>query len=253
MEDKDFKHYLHQVLNEKAEPKRLDETIRICTQIMQEQEVKKAEQRTGFFQYLSEIFRFEGITIIGLQAVTLLIVCLIISSLADVPENIPVFIPLFVLAVVPVLFKGQLYGMSEIEASTRASGAQIILAKLVLASAANLVCITVLLCLEVSLQNSGRELGQMILYCLVPYLLCMTFLLRFVRLQKKDGVVKCVIGILSFCICWGMSASMLPWLYEASAVGVWIIAFFVFSVFFTKEVYFIVKMRKEGKMYGIIA
>lgn len=57
--------------------------------------------------------------------------------------------------------------MSEIEAVTRASGAQITLAKLVLAGAANLVCITILLCMEVYLQNSYKEIGQMVLYCLV--------------------------------------------------------------------------------------
>ena len=41
--------------------------------------------------------------------------------------------PLFVLAVLPVMLRCQYYGMSEIEAATRASGAQIILAKLILA------------------------------------------------------------------------------------------------------------------------
>ncbi len=77
------------------------------------------------------------------------------------------FMPLFVVTAMPVLFKSQLYGMSEIEAVTRASGAQIMLAKLVLAGSANLVCITIVLCLEVSLQSDCGELGQMVLYCLV--------------------------------------------------------------------------------------
>ena len=110
-----------------------------------------------------------------------------ISSIADVPKYIPAFMPLFILAVMPVLFKSQFYGMSEIEAATRASGAQIMLAKLVLAGAANLVCITVILCLEVSLQNHCNELGQMILYCLVPYLVYMAGMLRVIRLQKRNS------------------------------------------------------------------
>lgn len=253
MGDKELKKYLKQVLKEEMEPKRLEQTINICTCLMRKQEIKKTEQRIDFFQYLSEIFRFEGIPIFTLQSVMLLIVCLVISGLSDAPQKIPAFMPLFVLAVIPVLFKGQAYGMSEIEASTRASNAQIILAKLILAGAANLVCITVVLSMEVCMQNSADGLGQMILYCLVPYLVSMTFLLRFVRWQRRKGTAVCVMGILGFCIGWGMSASMLPWLYEASAVGIWIIAFFVFSLFFIKEVCFIVKMRKEGKMYGIIA
>ena len=240
MKDKNLKGYLQQSLGEKVQPKRLEETIKLCTEIVREQEVTRAEPRTGFFHYLSDVFRFEGIPIFGLQAVTLFIVCLTIASIADVPKNIPIFMPLY-------------YGMSEIEAVTRASGAQITLAKLVLAGAANLVCITILLCMEVYLQNSYKEIGQMVLYCLVPYLVCMVALLRLIRLQKKQSLQICAIVMLGSCICWGMSARILPWLYETSAVGVWIVTFLIFAMFFINEIHYIAEMRKEGKMYGIVA
>ena len=240
MKDKNLKGYLQQSLGEEVQPKRLEETIKLCTEIVREQEVTRAEPRTGFFHYLSDVFRFEGIPIFGLQAVTLFIVCLTIASIVDVPKNIPIFMPLFVLAIIPAIFKSQYYGMSEIEAVTRASGAQITLAKLVLAGAANLVCITILLCMEVYLQNSYKEIGQMVLYCLVPYLVCMVALLR-------------LIVMLGSCICWGMSARILPWLYETSAVGVWIVTFLIFAMFFIHEIHYIAEMRKEGKMYGIVA
>ena len=151
MKDKNLKGYLQQSLGEEVQPKRLEETIKLCTEIVREQEVTRAEPRTGFFHYLSDVFRFEGIPIFGLQAVTLFIVCLTIASIVDVPKNIPIFMPLFVLAIIPAIFKSQYYGMSEIEAVTRASGAQITLAKLVLAGAANLVCITILLCTDGSI------------------------------------------------------------------------------------------------------
>ena len=144
-------------------------------------------------------------------------------------------------------------GMSEIEAVTRASGAQITLAKLVLVGAANLVCITILLCMEVYLQNSYKEIGQMVLYCLVPYLVCMVALLRLIRLQKKQSLQICAIVMLGSCICWGMSARILPWLYETSAVGVWIVTFLIFAMFFINEIHYIAEMRKEGKMFGIVA
>ena len=166
MKDRTLKSNLYHSLGQEVQPKRLGETINYCTEIMKEQMFYKEEPRTGFFHYLSDVFRFEGIPIFGLQAVTLFIVCLTIASIADVPKNIPIFMPLFVLAIMPAIFKSQYYGMSEIEAVTRASGAQITLAKLVLAGAANLVCITILLCIEVYLQNSYKEIGQMVLYCL---------------------------------------------------------------------------------------
>ena len=116
MKDKNLKGYLQQSLGEEVQPKRLEETIKLCTEIVREQEVTRAEPRTGFFHYLSDVFRFEGISIFGLQAVTLFIVCLTIASIADVPKNIPIFMPLFVLAIIPAIFKSQYYGMSEIEA-----------------------------------------------------------------------------------------------------------------------------------------
>ena len=98
MKDKKLKGYLQQSLGEEVQPKRLEETIKLCTEIVREQEVTRAEPRTGFFHYLSDVFRFEGIPIFGLQAVTLFIVCLTIASIADVPKNIPIFMPLFVVA-----------------------------------------------------------------------------------------------------------------------------------------------------------
>ena len=103
------------------------------------------------------------------------------------------------------------------------------------------------------LQNSYKEIGQMVLYCLVPYLVCMVALLRLIRLQKKQSLQICAIVMLGSCICWGMSARILPWLYETSAVGVWIVTFLIFAMFFINEIHYIAEMRKEGKMYGIVA
>ena len=235
--------------------RRLNETIKLCTEMMREQKLaqkSKEEPRTGFIQYLSDIFRFEGIPIFGLQAVTLFIICLIISTITDIPQLIPVYAPLFVLAIIPVMFRCQYYGMSEIEAATRASGSQIILAKLILAGAANLVCMTVLIALEVHLQNSYEETGRMILYCLVPYLVCMVSMLRLIRLRRKENMQICTVIVIASCVCWGILARTMPWLYEASALGIWIAAFLFFAAFFIKEIYFIVTTRKAGKMYGIV-
>lgn len=253
MGNKDLKNYLYQSLGQEVEPKRLEETIKCCAEMMREQKLCKEEPRTSFLQYLSDVFRFEGIPILVLQAMTLFIVCLTITSVADIPQNIPIFMPLFVLATMPVLFKSQYYGMSEIEAATRASGAQIMLAKLVLAGSANLVCITIVLGLEVSLQSDYSMLGQMVLYCLVPYLVCMTGMLKSVRLHHKDGIRAGVVVMLVSCVLWAVTPKFMPWIYTASAIGFWLIAFIAFGMFFVKEILFIVETRKEGKMYGIIA
>ncbi len=266
MSDRELKKYLQQSLQQETEQEksvkepgeknaRLEETIKLCIGVMREQKpaLKSQEPRTGFVRYLSDIFRFEGIPLFGLQAATLFIICLTISTAAGIPKYIPVVMPLFVLAVMPVMFKCQYYGMSEMEAVTRASGSQIVLAKLILSGAANLVCMTVLISFEVYLQNSCSELGQIILYCLVPYLVCMVSMLRLIRLRRKENMQICTVIVLGSCVCWGILARTLPWLYEASAFGLWIVAFLFFAAFFIKEIYFIITKRKEGKMYGIIA
>ncbi len=263
MGGKELKRYLQQSLRQgpglEKKPDgngaRMKETINLCTEIMREQKLgqkPQEEPRTGFIQYLSDIFRFEGISILGLQALVLFTVCLKISTIEDIPQYIPVFMPLFVLAAMPVMFRCQYYGMSELEAVTRASGSQILLAKLVLAGAANLVCITVLISLGVHLQDSCREIGRMILYCLVPYLVCMASMLRLIRLRRKENIQICTVLVLGSCLCWGVLAKTMPWLYEASAFGIWIVAFLFFAVFFIKEICFIITTRKEGKIYGII-
>lgn len=253
MRDKELKEYLHQSFRQEIEPKRIEETVKSCITIVREFSVSHEEKRTGFWRYLSDVFRFEGFLIFGLQVLTLLIVCLGISTIADVPKYIPVFMPLFALALIPALFKSQTYGMCEIEAVTRASGAQIILAKLILIGASNLVCMTVLFCLELYLQNSVESIGQIILYSLVPYLVCMVLMLRCTRLCKKESITKSMIITLGSCTLWGISAKVLPWLYETSAMGIWIIMFLFFTLFFIKEIYFIMEMRKEGRIYGTIS
>ena len=257
MRGKELTQYLQQSLQREIAPEtKREETVRLCTEIMREQgfaQSMQEEPRTGFARYLSDIFRFEGLPVLGLQAMALLIVCMAIYAAAGVPKYIPVFMPLLVLAVMPVIFRCQYYGMSEIEAATRASGSQIVLAKLVLAGAANIVCMTVFIVFEINLRNSCREIGQIILYCLVPYLVCMAGMLRLIRRRRRESIQLCTIITLGSCVCWGIFARDLPWLYEASAFGIWIVAFLFFAAFFIKEIYFIIIIRKEGKMYGIIA
>lgn len=245
-----------QTFREEAHPEKLEDTIDICKDIVlmqkEKQENVQEEERTGFWQYLSDVFRFEGFPIFGLQAAVLLLLCLNISFLTEEPAAIPVFMPLFTLALIPALFRGQYHRMNEIEAATRASGAQITLARLVLAGAANLVCFTFLLWLERFFKTSAVQTRQLILYIIVPYLTCMAVLLRNIRLQKYKNALSCLPQIFGFSFCWGILPKVLPDLYKASAMGIWFIAFIAFLAFFLREIFFIADMRKRGKMYGII-
>lgn len=252
MRDKNLEDSLRRSLGREAAPKRLDETVGLCRALAQARAAAPAEPRQGFWGFLSDVFRFDGTSILGLQAVTLLLVGLHIRGAAGHPEYIPAYMPLFVLAVMPTFFRGQYHRVSELEAATRSSGPQIVLARLILAGAANLVCMTALLGAEICLCGAFRELGRMILYCLAPYLLCMAAMLHFIRQRKTDSISLCIVTTLGSCVFWRISSHICPWLYEIPAVGVWIAAFIMFTVFFAREIRFIIQANREGKMYGIV-
>ncbi len=251
MRERELEARLSRVLGRETTPRRLDETAELCRRIVEE-ETGPAEPGLGFWGFLSGVFRFEWASIGACQAAALLLVGLFLYGAPKELKYIPVYVPLFVLAVVPVLFRGQYCGTGELEAATRASGAQLALARLILSGAANLVCMTALLWLEVRLTGRSRELGRMILYCLVPYLAGMTLLLRLIRGRKKDAIGQCAAMALGSCLFWRASSHVAPGLYELSAVGVWIAACAVFGAFFTREICFLVKADKEGKMYGTV-
>ena len=51
----------------------------------------------------------------------------------------------------------------------------------------------------------------------------------------------------------GILAHWFPALYELSALGVWIMTFVIFAGFFIKELWLLIKIWKEGKIYGIVS
>ena len=196
------------------------------------------------------MFRFAWPSIVFFRTAALLLAALSLYGAPRELKYIPMCIPLFALAAVPAVFQSQYFGTGELEAATRSSGAQIVLARLLLSGAADLVCMTLLLGLEIRLTGGCRELGRMILYCLVPYLVCMTGLLQLIRRRGKNGLPPGAALALGSCLFWRVSARAMPGLYEISAVGVWIAAFTVFTAFFAREIGLILKTDREGKMYG---
>lgn len=190
--------------------------------------------------------------IFGGQIVTLVIVCLTIQAVSDYPKLIPVFIPFFILVSLPVLFRAEINHMSEIELATRNSCAQLLLARLIIIGAADIVCFTLLLIVEICCFRSGLGLFNLILYVFVPYMLCITAMLRLIRSGKKRMISSAVMAI-TVSFLWGIMAFAIPELYVGSAVGIWMICFVVFGIFFIREVEYLVSYIKGGKIYGFVA
>lgn len=258
MSDRELKRYLRDSLGRGADRKleKKAETVACCMEVMRRYGDGREKERTGFWQFLSDVFRFEGLSIFGLQAGVLLVICAMLGTIDNVIDNasyyIPAFTPLFSLAVIPPFLRSRFYRMGEMEAVTRASNVEILLAKLILAGAANLIGITAVLCLVMCARQSGGGLGQMILYGLVPYLVCMTTILRLIRLRRQERLPVCAAATIGFCLVWLISANSVPQIYETSATGVWILLFLVFAGFFGREIEFMMERKREGKGYGII-
>lgn len=244
---------IKKLLRQEPEPKRKAETKALCFALMERQTAPAGRAMPGFFSFLSQVLRHIGPRLWSMQALALLLSCAALRQETLAPGMVAAFTPLFVLASLPTLLQGAECGMREIEAATAVSGAQLMLAKLVLALAADLVGMTVII--AVGLERSGQETGliQLILYALSPLLFCLSVTLCCVRARSSGlmqaGIVTCM-GLSAFTGCLQYFA---PQFYTLGATGFWFIAFILSGGFFAREIKLLFTAGKEGKIYGIIS
>lgn len=243
---------IKKMLRQRPEPKRREETKALCYALMESGPVPAGRAMPGFFSFLSQVFRHIGPRLWAMQALALLISCAAVSRESFSPDLIAAFTPLFVLASLPSLLQGAECGMREIEAATAVSSAQLMLAKLVLALAADLVGLTVVILLELSRPDRGANFIQLMLYSLAPLLFCLSMTLWRVRTCQSGlmqmGVVTCA-GLSALAGCLRLFA---PQLFSLGSLGFWFIAFAVSVGFFAREIKLLLAIGKEGKIYGII-
>ncbi len=230
---------------------RMEETISECRKLTIAG-IPDGGRRTGFFEFLSEVFRMNGIQIFSGQIATLILVCMLNGVVDDFPRMIPVCIPLFVMAALPMLYRAELSRMNEIELATRNSYAQLLLARLIVIGASDIVCFTVLLLIESAVLKGSPGIVNLILYVLVPYILCVTIMLRLIRCENRSFYASVRLSILVSFL-WGIIALFKPGLYQASAVSIWMISFIAFGIFFVLEIEHLIVNVKEGKTYGFVS
>ena len=156
---------LHRLLCQGPQPSRMAETKQKCAALLQENPVR---HRTGFWTFLSQVWRFTGAPMWAAQGAASLLFFLAAAGQKDLVSWLPLLGPLLVGACLPVLFGGQRFDMDELEASTCVSRAELALAKLILAAAADLVFLTAALALGKS--QTGKALLPLFFYLLVPFL-----------------------------------------------------------------------------------
>ncbi|MCR5232526.1 MAG: hypothetical protein K6E53_01260 [Lachnospiraceae bacterium] len=230
---------------------KMQETIAECRRITRNSVIATGKRST-FLEFLSEVFRMNGMKIFGGQIVTLIIVCVISGVVDDFPRMIPVFIPFFVMAALPVLYRAEINRMNEIELATRNSCAQLLLARLIIIGTSDIVCFTFLLIVESVCLGLALGIVNLILYVFVPYVLCVASVLRLMRSGKRSFSSSIAMSVMTSLL-WGILALVMPGLYQASAVGIWMICFIAFTIFFVIELEHLILYVKEGRVYGFIS
>lgn len=244
---------IKKLLSKGPAPKRMLETQQMCLDLLNEQVMNISEEHTGFWIFLTDIFRHVGLRLWGMQLIMLLFVCAGLLAVPNAPNAVPIFTPLFILACIPSLFQNQSYGMCEIEAATRASGAQIVLAKLTLAGAADLICLSITIVMVAATEDFSANIVQLILYAVVPLLACIVVTLWCIRKCKRNAMQISVLVCLASSMAAICLAHWMPKLYVLSSLGLWFIALITFTLFFAREIYLLLQVRKDGKIYGVIS
>ena len=246
---------LQSMLKNGPVPTRSEETKQVCRTMLNQQMRLNLipEERTSFWQFLSDVMQYSGLRLWLPQGLVLLFICSGILSGNTTPYSISIFIPLLILASLPSFFQSRSCGMCELEAATRASGAQIMIAKLILAGAAQIICLTVICALTVTTAESPLSLIQIIMYAVVPFLACIILTLWSIRTREHRALQFSVISCLGISAFAGALAHWMPSIYDISAIGFWMITFVLFSEFFAQELFSLIKAWKEGRMYGVIA
>ena len=104
MKDRELEELLRRSLGKESAPKYLEETVRVCRLLTARQTAAPGEERQSFWGFLSDVFHFEGIPLLLSQLVVFFAACLAALASPMGHYELPMYMPLFILAVMPVFF-----------------------------------------------------------------------------------------------------------------------------------------------------
>ena len=87
----------------------------------------------------------------------------------------------------------------------------------------------------------------------VVILLAAIVIMMAMVMPKFKAMQAGIIGCVGASALAGITALRLPELYSLSMLGLWLAAFLISAAFFAREIWLLLEIRKEGKIYGIIA
>lgn len=195
-------------------------------------------------------FMFSQITYIRkwIWAFSVIVFCIALASAKYMEKDmiwiISAFVPLLALSVISESGRSDVHGMAEFEMCTRFSLKSVVLARLGILGAANLI----LVCFFIPLAMSNKQFSvlQTSLYMVCPYLLtsiCGLWVMRKVR--GRESVYLCCgiavgIGVGSV-----VFFQMFPWIYETSRIFWWIAGLIVLCAGAARQCGLMIRQTEE--------
>ena len=257
-----MKNYEHQIrdykkfaqekcINEKKE----EQTIKICQSILTEQTLKKQSSRASYFEFLYEQSKFIKKRWWLLQGAVLLFLWIWLgrctTDLKDTMRLLGIFATLFVILIVPEIWKNRRNGAIEIEQASYYTLRQICAARTLMFAAADFVIVMIFLVAAYS--ATSIALSDLIINFLLPvnFSCCICFRLLYSRWEKSEYVAVLL------CLVWGLVWTMIvanDVIYQKIATpicGAMLILTFSYLIFCVKKSLIFDEKILEDYTYGI--
>lgn len=163
----------------------------------------------------------------------------------DMLWEIAALTPFLALVAVAESARSENYGMAEIEMATRFSLKSVVLARLGILGAENLLLLCLLL--PLGMRNNPMEPIQAGVYMVLPFLLTTysgTCIVR--RIRGREGMYLC--GVAAVCVSFGSYSvrQESAWIFRADVMGWWIVCGVLLTAGIIKQYAYIVRQAREG-------
>ncbi|MEG2770292.1 MAG: hypothetical protein RR902_05690, partial [Oscillospiraceae bacterium] len=151
--------------------------------------------------------------------------------------------PIIVMLGFGEVLKSDVYKMAEIESVTRFSTKSILAARLIVMTAIDIVCLTVVIIVTATITENS--IFSFILYLLVPFLLtlsaCLTVMNR--HIFKNERAACLITGVAVSAVFYMLS--FVNTIYTVGAQIGWIIIFIITCSYIAREIFFTTRSIKE--------
>lgn len=164
-------------------PGELRRAVGLYARVIQRRRIAETRPEANFFRCLSSMFHFRNVPVFNLRTMALFVIYLAVTDVTSIPGGVPVFVPLFMLTVVPTVFGDRCCKVDRVRTMAETSNTRVALTGLILTKTTGLIYVAVLLYVRICLRGSCGRVKRVILCYLIPCLIYVITLLHLVHLR----------------------------------------------------------------------